>query len=98
MREVDSSKINCIWSNQEVGWYNNNALGQSGGIITMWNLESINTIFFPFKGEGFLGLKLICKNEVYYAVNVYLTCDLSSKRKLWSELLALKRFKIDLEE
>lgn len=53
-------------------------------------MDSIIPIF-SFKGKGFLGLKLSCRNDVYYAVNVYSACSIRFKRKLWSELLGIKK-------
>lgn len=91
---MDFSIVNSLWKRQGVGWSSSNAIGQSGGIITMWNDESISPIF-SFKGKGFLGMKLSWKNDVYYVVNVYAACNISLKRKIWCELLDLKRKMID---
>ncbi|KAI5412396.1 hypothetical protein KIW84_057170 [Lathyrus oleraceus] len=88
--EVDSSIIRSLWRNHEVGWSYSSSLGQSGGIITMWNEGSARPIS-SFKGEGYLELKLAWKSDIYYAVNVYSACGISLKRKIWSELIKLKR-------
>lgn len=89
-REVDSSIIRSLWRNHEVGWSYSSSLGQSGGIITMWNEGFVRPIS-SFKGEGYLKLKLAWKSDIYYAVNIYSACGISLKRKIWSELIKLKR-------
>ncbi|KAI5432555.1 hypothetical protein KIW84_020027 [Lathyrus oleraceus] len=94
LKSVDFSIVNSLWKRQGVGWSSSNAIGQSGGIITMWNDKSISPIF-SFKGKGFLGMKLSWKNDVYYVVNVYAACNISLKRKILCELLDLKRKMID---
>lgn len=43
-----------------------------------------------FKGEGFIGIKVVWKKFLYYIVNVYSLCILSKKKKLWGKFLELK--------
>lgn len=66
-----------------------NSLGKSGGIITLWKEDSV-TVLNSFKGVGFLGIKVLWKNGIYYVFNIYSPCDLNKKIKLWKVLLDLK--------
>lgn len=43
-----------------------------------------------FKGEGFLGTKLLRKGKLYYVVNFYSSYSINLKRKLWKDLLTYK--------
>ncbi|XP_058756726.1 uncharacterized protein LOC131629938 [Vicia villosa] len=78
-----------FWSNTNIGFSFSNSLGLSGGLITLWKNEALEVIH-SFKGEGYLGIKVIWKSFIYYIVNVYSSCILSKKKELWSKLLELK--------
>lgn len=56
----------------------------------MWNLNTIKDIF-NFKRDGFLGVKVRCKNNLYYIVNVNSTCNLSLKKITRGEILELRK-------
>lgn len=47
----------------------------------MWNEGYVRTIS-SFEGEGYLGLKLAWKSDIYYVVNVYSAHGISLKRKI----------------
>ncbi|KAI5414676.1 hypothetical protein KIW84_040231 [Lathyrus oleraceus] len=91
---VDPVAVNSMWTNVDVGWSSSNVIGMSEGTITMWNLNSVEDIF-SFKGEGFLGVEIMWKNNLYYIVNVYLVCNLSLKRIMWGEILELRKNLVD---
>lgn len=88
---MDSFKL---WRKHDVGWSSNNAIGLSKGIITLWNLNYVESIF-SFKGEGFMGVKVRWKNKLYYIINVYSGCNLVLKMSLWGKLLELRKNLID---
>lgn len=79
-----------------VGWSCSNAIGQSGEIIILWKKDTIEPIFI-FKGEGFIRIQLIRKNNICYVVNVYSACSISLKNIMWRDLLELKKKMIDGE-
>ncbi|XP_058767333.1 uncharacterized protein LOC131641013 [Vicia villosa] len=86
---VDASVIKSLWPKENVGWSFSSSQGASGGLITLW-MEDSCVVLNSFKGEGYLGIKLIRKRKLYYVVNVYSSCFIHLKRKLWKELLELK--------
>lgn len=49
-----------LWSNMSVGYSFSNSCGFSGGLITLW--KGIVEVVQSFKGEGFLGIKVVWKN------------------------------------
>lgn len=52
LKYVDSATISSLWRNQDIGWSNSNVIGQPGGIITLWNINSVEHIL-SFKLEVF---------------------------------------------
>ncbi|XP_058778886.1 uncharacterized protein LOC131652909 [Vicia villosa] len=87
---------NSFWRHSEIGFSFVNSEGRSGGLITMWKKNTMD-VLFSFKGEGYLGLKVCWKEDFYYVVNVYSSCDLSKKKVLWEKLLDLMRIYSDGE-
>ncbi|CAK8566094.1 unnamed protein product [Lathyrus sativus] len=77
-----------MWSKMDVDFSFSNSIGFSGGLITLWKSDKVEALN-SFKGEGFLGTKVIWKGKIYYVVNVYSSCVLSKKKDLWSNLLSL---------
>ena len=61
----------------------------SGGLLTIWK-EGMVEVLNSFKGECYLGTKVLWMGNIYYVVNVYSSCDLSKMKQLWSNLLELK--------
>lgn len=53
--------------------------------------ERLYGVISSFKGDGFLGIKVIWKEDVYYIVNIYSSCDFIKKHRLWDVLLELKK-------
>ncbi|PNX66795.1 cytochrome p450, partial [Trifolium pratense] len=87
--EFDDSMVNSLWGNSDVEWLAKASCGLSGGLLTVWKRDLFN-FCFSFTGTGFLGLCVEWKNTVIYIVNIYSPCNMSGKRKLWSELIAFK--------
>ncbi|XP_058767553.1 uncharacterized protein LOC131641267 [Vicia villosa] len=78
-----------FWCNKGIGFSFSNSVRRSGGLLILWKEESLEVIS-SFRGEGFLGVKFMKNNNLYYLVNIYSSCDLVKKRLLWSSLLELK--------
>ncbi|XP_058777029.1 uncharacterized protein LOC131651377 [Vicia villosa] len=85
-----------FWGGSNVGWSAKNSQGFSGGILVLWNKEVVDVIF-SFKGEGFLGICAIFKGVICYFVSVYSSCHIGLKRRMWEELLSLRRSWVDGE-
>ncbi|XP_058740866.1 uncharacterized protein LOC131613193 [Vicia villosa] len=79
-----------LWRSPEIGFSNSNSEGRSGGIITLWKKDRMEVIY-SFKGDGFLGIKVRWKENLYSVVNIYSSCDISKKKSTWADLLVLKR-------
>ncbi|XP_058752845.1 uncharacterized protein LOC131626046 [Vicia villosa] len=89
LETVSPSLINSIWSCDSVGWSSIDSEGRSGGIITLWNTNTVEVIL-SFKGKGFLGIKVKWRDYTFYIVNIYSPCSLPLKKKLWRDLLEAK--------
>lgn len=60
-----------------------------GGLLTPWKIGKMD-VLNNFKGDGFLEIKILWKNSIYYVDNIYSSCDLSKKKRFWNNLLLLK--------
>ncbi|XP_058763699.1 uncharacterized protein LOC131637125 [Vicia villosa] len=78
-----------FWSINGIGYSFSNSSGRSGGLLTLWK-EDVVEVINSFKGEGYLGVKFRKNLNFFYLVNVYSSCDIDKKRRLWSRLLELK--------
>ncbi|XP_058786822.1 uncharacterized protein LOC131661328 [Vicia villosa] len=65
------------------------SVGASGGILTLWNTNSVCAVF-NFGGKGYLGMKIIWRGKYYYVVNIYSPISREDKRILWDKLISLK--------
>ncbi|XP_058765457.1 uncharacterized protein LOC131638920 [Vicia villosa] len=84
----DSLAYSC-WRRKNIGYSYWPSTGASGGLISLWNSDCVQ-VLCSFGGVGFLGLKVVWKEEVYYIVNVYSSCISGEKKELWRKLLDLK--------
>lgn len=75
-------------------WSFAGSICSSGGLITLWK-KGLFEVISIFKGGGFLGIKLICRGNCYYIVNVYSRCTLNLKKKLWNDLLVFNSKSLD---
>ncbi|XP_058760200.1 uncharacterized protein LOC131633504 [Vicia villosa] len=64
-------------------------MGMSGGLITFWKVGGVK-VLSSFKGEGYLGIKVVWKGDLFYLVNIYSSCDFVKKKRMWEILLDLK--------
>ncbi|XP_058733453.1 uncharacterized protein LOC131605072 [Vicia villosa] len=87
---VKDSFVSSLWGNKPIEWTAKDSDGASGGILTMWKKDVIFPLF-SFRTKGSLRLCAFYEGQVCYFVNVYSSCFLDKKRKLWSELVMLKR-------
>ncbi|XP_058747086.1 uncharacterized protein LOC131620082 [Vicia villosa] len=82
-----------FWRCPDLGYSFANSLGRSRGLLTLWNKDNVE-VLNSIKGEGFLGVKVRWKNNLYFVVNIYSSCDLGKKKTLWNDLLVtMERFK-----
>ncbi|XP_058763563.1 uncharacterized protein LOC131637014 [Vicia villosa] len=93
---MNEAYANSFWRHPEIGFSFSNSEGRSGGLITFWKKSNME-VLFSFKGEGFLGLKVCWKEDLYDVVNVYSSCDLSKKKASWDKLLDLMKIYFDGE-
>lgn len=91
---MDPIIINILWKNVKVGWSSTNVVGMSGGILTLWNMDLVGSIF-SFKGDDFLGVKIRWKNNLYYIVKVYSSSTLYLKWIMCGEILDLRKKLVD---
>ncbi|XP_058783968.1 uncharacterized protein LOC131658719 [Vicia villosa] len=75
-----------LWGSKDCEWSAKEAIGRSGGIVTIWR-KGVFCPEFTFGGKGFLGLKIIVNDKVIYFINVYSPCSLSEKREMWLEII-----------
>ncbi|XP_058758401.1 uncharacterized protein LOC131631645 [Vicia villosa] len=78
-----------MWGDNQVEWSHLDANGASGGILTMWKKDLFN-LNFSFRGEGFLGLCMEKEGKLIYFVNVYASCDISTRKRCWDRLCEFK--------
>ncbi|XP_058752710.1 uncharacterized protein LOC131625893 [Vicia villosa] len=89
LHSIFKSFTGSFWRNSNIDYSFLPSCGASGGILSLWNTNSIK-VLCSFGGGGFLGVKAVWKEEVYYLVNIYSPCSLVEKRLLWGKLLSLK--------
>lgn len=80
-----------MWGNKEVEWVAKSSEGLSGGLLIMWKAGLFNVIF-QFSGDGFI---VICTNDggsgrPVYFVNIYASCHMDRKRKMWDDFCMSK--------
>lgn len=80
--------IKSFWCSSEIGYSFSNLSGMLGGIITLWKKGTVG-VDSSFKGDGYLGIKILWKDISYYIVNIYSSCELSKKIILWSRCLMM---------
>ncbi|XP_058763377.1 uncharacterized protein LOC131636799 [Vicia villosa] len=79
-----------LWGNELVEWSHMEAVGASGGILTMWRKDFFSLIY-SFRGEGYLGVCVEKENRRLYFVNIYASCDHNARLISWKKLVDLKR-------
>lgn len=72
LASVDAVTCQYLWGGQVVNWVSSPALGNSSGLLTLWDSKVFSLKLF-FSGNGFLGVTgLWCKNNLEcIIVNIY---------------------------
>jgi hypothetical protein len=81
--EVTDPLCYSLWGNADCDWVSLPAVGNSGGILSIWR-KSFASLVFSIVGDGFIGvcLDLIEKQIRVCVINVYAKCSLADKRRL----------------
>ena len=80
-----------LWGSEDYDWSFRPSIGNSGGILSIWQIFCSNTLF-TFGGEGFVGVCLewgVVRHRCI-VINVYSKCDLEEKKKLWDSLIEVR--------
>ncbi|XP_058775210.1 uncharacterized protein LOC131649465 [Vicia villosa] len=86
---IEFSVVKEMWGDNQVEWSYLDANGALGGILTMWKKYLFNLVFC-FRGEGFLGLCVEKEGKLIYFVNVYASCDITTRIRSWERLCEFK--------
>ncbi|XP_058726479.1 uncharacterized protein LOC131597832 [Vicia villosa] len=89
IQNMSESFAESLWGNENIEWSAKDSNGASGGTIILWKKGCIEPLF-SFRAEGVLGIGAEHKGQLYSFVNIYSSCAMIGKRKLWSELVELK--------
>lgn len=76
-------EVGLLWGNQVFEWISQPSIGLSAGLLC--------SIHSTFSGVGFLGVRINMLNMVVYVINVYAPQSPSAKRRVWEDLLNIKR-------
>lgn len=90
MEEISELLTNSLWGGEDIDFSFSPYVGAAGGLLTLWKRNSISVIL-SFHDNGFLGIKVSWRNDLYYIVNIYSSCSMPLKRILWRDLLDLKK-------
>jgi hypothetical protein len=92
MESMSDSFVQRLWGSGDCGWAYLSAVGNSGGILSIWNKVKMSLVF-TFIGDGFVGvcLDIIDESRRCFIVNVYAKCNFRAKRQLWRDILMSKR-------
>lgn len=85
----DNAIASNFWGTKEVEWTVYDSLGGSGGMEIMWK-EGLSNMNYIFRGECFIGIGVVWKGLSYNFINIYASCLLDKRRKIWRELVTLK--------
>ncbi|KAK2356246.1 hypothetical protein QL285_093594 [Trifolium repens] len=98
MESISEGLCCSLWGGRDCDWAVVPSIGNSGGLLSLWNKEKFS-IIFSFSGEGFIGvfLNIIEEQRSCFVLNVYAKCDFNAKKKMWDCILMSKRgFRGDL--
>ncbi|KAK2413305.1 hypothetical protein QL285_036031 [Trifolium repens] len=81
-----------LWGDRNCDWAFVPSIGNSGGLLSLWNIEKFSVIY-SFSGEGFVGVffNIIEEQRGCFVLNVYAKCDVQAKRSMWECILMSKR-------
>lgn len=81
-----------LWGDSEVEWVFHAALGNSSGLLSMWNATK-SKLKYSFSGNGFLGvcLEWLESKEKCIIVNIYSSCNITQKRIMRKDITMSKK-------
>ncbi|CAJ2673212.1 unnamed protein product [Trifolium pratense] len=85
----DDCMIHNLWGHNDIEWVFKESRGLSSGMLSVWN-KDLFSFRYSFSGDSYLSVCVEWKNGLLYIINVYSPCNMSGKRKLWSDLINLK--------
>ncbi|XP_058752696.1 uncharacterized protein LOC131625878 [Vicia villosa] len=86
---IGMNLVKEMWGGVDVEWSFLDAIGASGGILTVWKKDFFG-LNYSFICEGFLGLCVEKEGKLVYFVNVYTSCDKPTRRRTWKKLCEFK--------
>nr|XP_043611505.1 uncharacterized protein LOC122583137 [Erigeron canadensis] len=89
MAKADSFRIKSLWGNYDYDFAESLALGRSGGLLSIWDLDSLkkeDSMIF----DRFIVVKgtWVASNVSCHMINLYAPQNENEKVKLWSKILA----------
>ncbi|XP_021986652.1 uncharacterized protein LOC110883122 [Helianthus annuus] len=87
---ISHSLLSKFWGSGNFGWEAVDSVGQSGGIVSMWD-ESLFSLEVSTKNRNFLFLRgrLIGSNTSINVLNVYAPQGVLAKKAVWDLLASL---------
>lgn len=92
LETIDNRLCEYLWGDTSCDWVFSPSVGRSGGMLCIWNKANLKMLL-SFKGRGSCGicgewcpLKIKC-----FLVNIYSSCNIYDKRRMWEELKMSKR-------
>jgi exonuclease III len=91
MEAVPEIFVQRIWGSTDCDYVYLPAVGNSGGIISIWNKVKAKLVF-TFMDVCFAGvcLDIVDEQRRCFIVNVYAKCNINAKHTLWENLLMSK--------
>lgn len=95
IHDLQQSKCYDLWGDNNIEWVSKLALGNSGGILTIWHKDKFKCVKHML-GNAFIGvIGEYCNstncNPIPVAIfNVYSLCEFKGKVEKWEELVNLK--------
>ncbi|XP_021995911.1 uncharacterized protein LOC110893098 [Helianthus annuus] len=91
LSNITSSQIGRLWDNSAVDFAIADAVGRSGGFISLWNPSIFNVNLRIIKQNFIIvGGKITGLDEEFFIVNVYAPNDDSKRKHLWIDLLEVR--------
>lgn len=82
--------IKSIWNDTDVSWYSSPSIGNSGGLLSLWNHS-----FFKMTScrveRNWIALSGIISNLSFHCtvINIYNPCNVDSRKEVWETLIDL---------
>ncbi|KAH7860022.1 hypothetical protein Vadar_008237 [Vaccinium darrowii] len=90
LEQLDSFQIKKMWYDSEVQVESVNAEGLSGGLLSMWNAQMFKAEEVILNRRFILIRGTFSDNFPCVILNIYAPNDMTARRALWNEILALK--------